>query len=138
MSTIQDSVRDSIQKTLRSLGVTPNYQGYYQVTDAIELAVEDENRLLEATKKIYQRIADRDGYKWSAVKKLNAQLMSEQKNARTSSKTMSEASDEESTQSGVSPISNPQDPHIITCPNCHLRQSADRQTCSLCGAKFKK
>lgn len=69
MSTIQDSVRDSIQKTLRSLGVTPNYQGYYQITDAIELAVEDENRLLEATQKIYQHIADRDGYKWSAVER---------------------------------------------------------------------
>lgn len=69
MPTIQDSVHATIQETLRSLGITLNYQGYYQVTDAIELAVEDENRLLEVTKKIYQHIADRDGYKWSAVER---------------------------------------------------------------------
>lgn len=69
MPTIQDSVRGMIQKTLRSLGITFNYQGYYQVAYAIELVIEDKNRLLDVTQQIYQRVADRHDNSWSAIER---------------------------------------------------------------------
>lgn len=78
----------------------------------------------------------------ASLKKLNTQFMSEQKIVQTSSNTSeittSETSDDDSSQPGVSPIIDPRNPYIITCPNCHVRQSANRQTCFQCGTKFEK
>lgn len=50
---------DSIQAALRSLGITAQYKGYRQVTMAVQLAMEDEDRLYSVTKAIYWEVADR-------------------------------------------------------------------------------
>lgn len=44
---------------LRLLGLSANYQGFYQLSDAVVLAQEDPERLLWVTKCIYPDIAKR-------------------------------------------------------------------------------
>ncbi len=48
-----------VTKTLHNLGVTRNYTGYQQFYIAIELVLEDENRLLTIGKDLYTPIAKR-------------------------------------------------------------------------------
>ena len=36
----------------------------------------------------------------------------------------------------IRPIVDPENPYIITCPNCHTRQTAGRKICFECGATF--
>lgn len=69
MSSIQASIPNKIQKVLNALGITHNYLGYYQAAYAIGLVLEDENRLLNVGKEIYQRIAGLDGCTFSAVER---------------------------------------------------------------------
>ncbi len=52
-------MKDIIQNTLHRLGIPANYIGYYLMTAAVELALEDESRLLNITKEIYQPVASR-------------------------------------------------------------------------------
>ena len=48
-----------IRTTLQRLGITCNYAGYKQLILAIELALEDEDRLCRITRQIYWVVADR-------------------------------------------------------------------------------
>ena len=48
-----------IRTTLQKLGITCNYAGYKQLILAIELALEDEDRLCRITRQIYWAVADR-------------------------------------------------------------------------------
>ena len=52
-------MKDKIQNQLHHLGIPANYIGYYLMTAAVELALEDESRLLNITKEIYQPVASR-------------------------------------------------------------------------------
>ena len=51
------SVKTTIQKTLRALGITRNYDGYRLILAAVQLAVEDEDRLRLVTKEIYRPVS---------------------------------------------------------------------------------
>ena len=48
-----------IKQTLQDLGVTCNYNGYYQAIFAIQLALENEDRLCSVTQQIYWVVADK-------------------------------------------------------------------------------
>ena len=47
-------MKTTIQKTLRALGIIRNYDGYRLILAAVQLAVEDEDRLRLVTKEIYR------------------------------------------------------------------------------------
>lgn len=51
-------MKNLIIQTLRSLGVTANYRGYRQLCFALELVVEDEDRLLNIKHEVYVPIAE--------------------------------------------------------------------------------
>ena len=51
------SAKITIQKTLRALGITSNYDGYRLILAAEQLAVEDEDRLRLITKEIYRPVS---------------------------------------------------------------------------------
>ena len=51
------SVKTTIQKTLRALGITRNCDGYRLIPAAVQLAVEDEDRLRLVTKEIYRPVS---------------------------------------------------------------------------------
>ena len=51
------SAKITIQKTLRALGITSNYDGYRLILAAVQLAVEDEDRLRLVTKEIYRPVS---------------------------------------------------------------------------------
>ena len=46
-----------ILNDLQFLGITPNYRGYRQAAWAVQLALEDEERLCDLAKNIYKPIA---------------------------------------------------------------------------------
>ncbi len=47
-----------ISETLQSLGITKRYKGYRQLLLSVELALDDESRLLYVTEGIYHQVAD--------------------------------------------------------------------------------
>lgn len=47
----------NIYGTIRKLGVTANYKGYYYVADAIQLAMSAQNQPIRITKDIYPYLA---------------------------------------------------------------------------------
>lgn len=47
-----------INKTLQSLGISKCYKGYKQLQLSVELALDDESRLLCITDNIYNQVAD--------------------------------------------------------------------------------
>lgn len=51
------SAKITIQKTLRALGITRNYDSYRLILAAVQLAVEDEDRLRLVTKEIYRPVS---------------------------------------------------------------------------------
>ena len=51
------SAKITIQKTLRALGITRNYDSYRMILAAVQLAVEDEDRLRLVTKEIYRPVS---------------------------------------------------------------------------------
>ena len=51
------TITDCIKSELIALGIYPHYHGHRQSLLAIELALEDENRLLDMTKQIYWVVA---------------------------------------------------------------------------------
>ena len=57
----------TIEDTLRALGITRNYRGYPHIAYALELAVEDENRLRSVTKEIYFATAQHFHCRWTSV-----------------------------------------------------------------------
>ena len=52
------TITDCIKTELIALGIYPHYYGYKQSLLAIELALEDEDRLLDVVKQIYWVVAD--------------------------------------------------------------------------------
>ena len=59
----------TVQDTLQALGITRNYRGCIRAITAIELAMENEDRLEAVTKEIYREVAKRCGCNWSAVER---------------------------------------------------------------------
>ena len=51
------SVKTTMQKTLRALGITRNCDSYRLILAAVQLAVEDEDRLRLITKEIYRPVS---------------------------------------------------------------------------------
>ena len=63
----------SIQETLRLFGITRCYKGFLHTAYAIQLAVENENRLEAVTKEIYMETAFTStvlGLRWNAISEL--------------------------------------------------------------------
>lgn len=51
-------LKETIQQTVRYLGITRNYRGYRPLILAIELSLEDEDRMLNIMNCIYKPIGD--------------------------------------------------------------------------------
>lgn len=61
----------SIQETLRLFGITRCYKGFLHTAYAIQLAVENENRLEAVTKEIYMETTSTVlGLRWNAISAL--------------------------------------------------------------------
>ena len=58
-----------IEEILRALGITRKYEGYLSTRRAVQLALEDEDRLDAITKRIYLTIAQETQCKWTAVER---------------------------------------------------------------------
>lgn len=61
--------RDEAMDVLRALGITPNYVGYFQTAEAVELCAEAPERLTQITKQVYMEVGKRYGVKWTAVER---------------------------------------------------------------------
>lgn len=59
----------TVQDTLQALGITRNYRGCLRAAAAIELVLEDEDRLEAVTKEIYLEVAQRCHCNWYAVER---------------------------------------------------------------------
>ena len=59
----------NIQDTLRLLGITRCYRGFKHTAYAIQLAVEDEDRLESVTKELYRETASHFNCNWTAVER---------------------------------------------------------------------
>lgn len=58
-----------IEDVLHSLHISKNYKGYVQAMFALELALQDENRLLSVTKEIYMVVGYWEGTSWHTVER---------------------------------------------------------------------
>ena len=58
-----------IEEALRGLGVDPTYCGFRRLVLALELALENEDRLCAVTKEIYYDVGRLTGCTWSAVER---------------------------------------------------------------------
>lgn len=58
-----------IQKLLYSIGLTPNYVGYQQMTIALKIAMQDPESLNLVTKRLYPETARICGTNWKAVER---------------------------------------------------------------------
>lgn len=63
------NVTQTIESTLRELGIGSNYIAQQRTVVAIRLALEDEDRLLYVTKEIYYPAGEICGCKWTAVER---------------------------------------------------------------------
>ena len=59
----------TVQDTLQALGITRSYRGCLRAATAIELVLEDEDRLEAVTKEIYREVAKRCRCNWYAVER---------------------------------------------------------------------
>ena len=50
-------MQQTIQQTLRSLGITANYRGYHQLCYIVELVAQDEDCLLNMNQRVYIPVA---------------------------------------------------------------------------------
>jgi len=62
-------MENRIKDTLRSLGITTNYYGFHGVLSAVELVLEDGDRLQSVTREIYWAVAEKSGCKRAAVER---------------------------------------------------------------------
>ena len=60
---------DAIHATLRSLGIGGKYHGFRYLAMGIGLVIEDQDRLLNATKEIYEPVAAAYHTNWYAVER---------------------------------------------------------------------
>lgn len=65
-----------IQQLLRSLGATDNYNGFAPTVYAIQLSINDPERLRLITKLIYRDVAGHYGTTWTAVERNMRTLVS--------------------------------------------------------------
>ena len=65
-------MKTTMQKTLRALGITRNYDDYRLIPVAVQLAVEDEDRLRLATKEIYRRYPFSVAVRWQMLSAISA------------------------------------------------------------------
>lgn len=54
---------------LSRLGLTANYKGFSYIVSAVELCLEDRDRLHLVTKQVYPEVARRHGTNWRAVER---------------------------------------------------------------------
>lgn len=69
-------VTAQIRHLLYCLGIPPVYKGFFQVSLAVSLAVDQQERLLLVTKLIYPQVAKCYGTTWSCVER-NIRTISE-------------------------------------------------------------
>ena len=62
-------MENQIKETLRSLGITTNYYGFHRTLSAVELVLENNDRLQAVTREIYWTVAERCGCKRAAVER---------------------------------------------------------------------
>jgi len=60
---------ETIQATIRSLGITGRYKGYRYIVHALELTVARNDRLEAVVKEIYMETADHFGCSWITVER---------------------------------------------------------------------
>ena len=53
-----------VEQMLYSIGLTPNYKGYRQLTQALQIAVEEPEALEAVTKWLYPAVARKCGTNW--------------------------------------------------------------------------
>lgn len=58
-----------IEYILYSMGLTPNYKGYHQLTQALRIVIEEPESLRVVTKQLYPEVASRFGTNWKAVER---------------------------------------------------------------------
>ena len=51
------------------MGITPNYNGFFQTLMAVQLALQDPSQLTYVTKFLYPDVADSYGTSWSSVER---------------------------------------------------------------------
>lgn len=54
---------------LNQLGVTANYAGFFHIACAVSLCIEQPDRLLQVTKRLYPDVAKQYGTNWKAVER---------------------------------------------------------------------
>ena len=58
-----------VEQMLYSIGLTPNYKGYQQLTQALQIAVEEPEALEAVTKWLYPAVARKCGTNWKTVER---------------------------------------------------------------------
>lgn len=58
-----------IEQILYSMGLTPNYKGYRQLAQVLQIAVEEPEALEAVTKRLYPAAARKCGTNWKAVER---------------------------------------------------------------------
>ena len=58
-----------VEQMLYSIGLTPNYKGYRQLTQALQIAVEEPEALEAVTKWLYPAVARKCGTNWKTVER---------------------------------------------------------------------
>ena len=58
-----------VEQMLYSIGLTPNYKGYRQLTQALQIAVEEPEALEAVTKWLYPAVARKCGTNWRTVER---------------------------------------------------------------------
>ena len=56
-----------VEQMLYSIGLTPNYKGYRQLAQALQIAVEEPEALEAVTKWLYPAVARKCGTNWKTV-----------------------------------------------------------------------
>lgn len=64
-----DKQMEYVEESLRQLGILRTYRGRQAVIAAVQLALEDEDRLRSVTKGIYMEAAQRCGDSWTSVER---------------------------------------------------------------------
>lgn len=58
---------NKIYNLLHQLGISSNYTGFYPTADAINLCIQQQDRLVLVTKRLYPEIAKRHGTNWKNI-----------------------------------------------------------------------
>ena len=58
-----------MEQMLYSIGLTPNYRGYRQLVQTLQIAMEEPEALEAVTKRLYPAVARKCGTNWKAVER---------------------------------------------------------------------